>query len=170
VARILYAADRLWRADDDSVCSFDPNDLQAEGRCEHANLREIFGAHGGRIIAKDIDLVGFLEIDVDARTQRVLSPNDPVRYAVLQGDFVTGVFYDPARIEPDNVGRFPVTEVAEPTMLLAPAVASAVTRDPPAQGIGPLAVTSHAVYFAQMFDDDSGPGLSRYIFRRPLPE
>jgi hypothetical protein len=184
----LFVGDRLWRGQTyGGLCSFDLAALDAPGVCTTiGDARLILGASGSRAV-----IFGYLdatmqEVDVGTGAIRVLSGNlEPAVWSsanpgmALANGWVTMLLTDkkhyggrPAGLDqPSTLVRIPVASPAPATPLTSNEVAAAMANsgtDFPFLA-GPM-VTSDAVYFSQAWQDGTGPGTSRYIFRVPLPE
>jgi hypothetical protein len=167
----LFVGDRLWRGQlTGEICSFDLAALDAPGICNHTWTLRILGASGSHAVILGESL-SVKEIEVGTGAVRVLSDIiDPAGMALANG-WVTMVLTDENRVAPSTLARIPVGSPAPPTQLISNEVATAMASsgtDFPGLA-GPM-VTSDAVYFSQAWQEPTGPGTSRYIFRAPLPQ
>lgn len=174
-ARLILVTDRLWRAYGPKLCSFELANLQAAPHCiANAFYSHPYGATGSRIVVRH-DLGYVYEVDVDNQTTRLLWMGGTLRTftGTMAGGFVTGWDAGEPDIGDSVLGRFPTEGAAKKiTPLIAQAVVRAMSENGAAGGVNlvPPAVTAEAVYWTQWINDDRGPGISRYIFRAPLPQ
>jgi len=170
----IFAGDRLWRLYGLKLCSFDVGNLQAAGHCVSTEYREILGATGGRVVAINFVSEGIDEVDIDNQMVRNLWRWDISHSfrGTMAGGFVTGWLGDSNG--ESMLARFPTEGVAKkPAPLIAQDVVRAmVTANSNVAdgGFDAVAVTSDAVYWTQTYGDYMGLGISRYIFRAPLPQ
>ena len=169
--RDLFVGDRLWRGYlTGEICSFDLAALDAPGICNRTWTLRILGASGSHAVILG-ESFSVKEVEVGTEAVRVLSDIiDPAGMALANG-WVTMVLTDRDRVKPSTLVRIPVASPAPPTPLISNEVAAAIASsgtDFPGLA-GPM-VTSDAVYFSQAWQEPTGPGTSRYIFRAPLPE
>ncbi len=167
----LFVGDRLWRGQlTGEICSFDLAALDAPGVCNFTWTSRILGASGSHAVILG-ESFSVKEVEVGTGAVRVLSDIiDPAGMALANG-WVTMVLTDENRVEPSTLVRIPVASPAPPTPVISNEVATAIASsgtDFPGLA-GPI-VTADAVYFSQAWQERTGPGTSRYIFRVPLPE
>jgi hypothetical protein len=169
---LVLAAERLWRSYAESLCSYDLADFEAPPRCMRVEVRALLGATDSRAVVYHDVTDRVHEIDVDKNSSRTLSDYfSQFRGGVLRDGFVTTLFTD-VDTRTSQIGRFPTQQTDKPTFLISDAVAFGMSHSDEG-GWNDLvlpAVTSDAVYWAQaLMGDGRGSGISRYIFRAPLP-